>query len=92
MKLEDIVFWFIIAALIGLAFWLFRGSPTTESAIISVAVFVATSEMLLWRKMFEVEKKTAVSFAWLKSDVTHIKSEVGAIKNDMGDITKTRPV
>ena len=79
----------------GFEFWLFKGSPTTESAIISVAVFVATSEILLWRKMFEVEKNTAVSFVRMKGDITNIKNEVAhvrndtqTIKNDMGDIKK----
>ena len=88
MKAGDIVFWLIIAALIGLAFWLFRGSPTTESAIVSVAVFVATSEMILWRRTFTMDKNTAVSFARLKNDITHVRSDVQIIKNDMGDITK----
>ncbi len=80
MKAEDIAFWSIILLLIGLAFWLFKGSPTAESAIISLIVFFASSEMILWRKVFEMDKNTAVSFARLKEELKYINNNLDEIK------------
>lgn len=80
MKAEDIAFWFIILLLIGLAFWLFKGSPTAENAIISLIVFFVSSEMILWRKVLEVDKNTAVSFAHVKAELKYINKNLDEIK------------
>lgn len=80
MKAEDIAFWIIILILIGLAFWLFKGSPTTENAIISLIVFFVSSEMILWRKMFEIDKNTAVSFVRLKEEIKYMNNNLNEIK------------
>ena len=62
IKLDDIIFWVLIVLIIGVAIWLLLGSPTDTSAIIAVAVFVATSEILLWKAFFKIDKKTSIGF------------------------------
>lgn len=74
MKIEDIVFWVFIIAVILIALWLLSGSPPEINALISIALFVASSEILLWRKLFEIDKKAAVSYAKVKEDLETIKS------------------
>ncbi|MBU1136483.1 MAG: hypothetical protein ABIG37_00590 [Nanoarchaeota archaeon] len=80
MKLEDIVFWFLILGIIAIALWMLHGSPTEASAIIAVSVFVATSEILIWKTIFEkdksifinfekLDKKTSISFEKLKNEI-----------------------
>jgi membrane protein implicated in regulation of membrane protease activity len=69
ITIEDIVFWIFIAAIIGIALWLLSGSPPEINAIISVALFVAASEILLWKQFFKVDKKTEVEFMKIKSDM-----------------------
>lgn len=75
----DVVFWFLIAAIIGIALWLLHGSPPVSDALITVALFVATSEVMLWKKLFALDKKTAVSFAHLKYDLQRIEGKIERI-------------
>ena len=87
IKIDDIIFWVLILAIIGVALWLLVGSPTEMSAIISVAIFTAGSEIYLWRTLFEKEKnscieinnldkKTAVSFEKVRSDIRILKQDI----------------
>ncbi|MBI2628976.1 hypothetical protein HYW74_02745 [Candidatus Pacearchaeota archaeon] len=69
IKLEDIVFWLLIIAMIAIAFWLLSGSPPEENALITITIFVATSELLIWRKIMSMDKNTAVSFIKLRKDI-----------------------
>jgi len=69
IKLEDIVFWILIAGIIAVALWLFHDSPPETSALIAIAIFIATSELLIWKKIFTMDKNTAVSFIRLKNDM-----------------------
>ena len=69
MKIEDIVFFVLIAAIIGIALWLLSGSPPDSDAIITLGLFVAASELLIWRNMFAIDKKTAVGFMKIKNDM-----------------------
>lgn len=68
-KLEDIMFWILIALIVGIAIWKLVGSPTDTATLISVILFVATSEILIWRKIFEIEKKTSISFIKIGNEV-----------------------
>ena len=87
MKISDIVFWLIIAGIIGIALWLLSGSPTEIGAIIGIATFVGASEILLWKALFQVDKRTAVGFIKMKSDLENkhedIKRELLEIKGMM---------
>ena len=81
LKVEDILFFIIIALMIFVALCLLKGSPTLMTAIISVALFAASSDLLLWRKLFEVDKNAAVAFTKLKSDIGNINNKLEDIKN-----------
>lgn len=76
MKLEDILIWVVIVLIIATAIWLLMGSPPEANALISIALFVAASELLIWKKLFSIEKNTAVSFVKLKSDIQDIKNKI----------------
>jgi len=74
VNLEDIVFWILIVSIIGIALWLLSGSPTEINALISLALFVAGSEVMLWKKLFELDKKAAISYARVRDDLEELKS------------------
>ncbi len=80
IKIEDIVFWIIILLTIGLAIWLLFGSPTDTASIIAIAIFVTSSEALIWRHLFKEDKETAIRFEKLDKK-TAISFE--KIKNNM---------
>ncbi len=86
IKIEDILFWILIITIVGIAIWLLFGSPTLETALISLTLFVAGSELLIWRKIFSVDKNTAVGFAKVKGDLKIVKYDLGIIKNELKDI------
>ena len=62
IRLEDIVFLIFIVIIIGTALWLLSGSPPEMNAIISVALAVAGSELMIWKKIFSMESKTTIGF------------------------------
>ena len=69
IKIEDIIIWVAILLTIGVALWMLHGSPTESSAIIAIALFAATSELLIWKKIFQIENKAAVGFIKIKNDM-----------------------
>jgi hypothetical protein len=69
IKPEDVMFWVLILLIVGLAIWKLVGSPTDTASLISFALFVAGSEILIWKALFGIDKKTTVSFIKLKSDM-----------------------
>ena len=76
IKIEDVIFWVIILLIIATALWLLLGSPPETDALISIALFVAASELLIWRKLFDINKKTAVGFEKVKSELENIKNKL----------------
>ncbi len=76
LSLENLAFWIIIILLIALAVWMISGSPTDTSAIIAIAVFVAASEILLWKSLFSIDKKTAIGFEKIRNDIDSLKKEI----------------
>jgi len=81
MRLENIAFWILIALTIAVAFWMLHGSPTESGAIIAVALFVASSEILIWKTIFEKDKKTAVSFEKMKNQLENIQKDIKSLLN-----------
>ena len=79
IKIEDIIFWIIILAIIALAIWLLAGSPTDTSAIVALVAFVAASEILLWKALFKIDKKTTVGFMRLKNDLDKKHDELKSL-------------
>jgi len=71
-KPEDVAFWMLMLATLTVILWLLKGSPTLESSLITVGLFIISSEILLWKKYFEVDKETAVSFTKLKNDISNL--------------------
>lgn len=76
IKIEDVTFWIIMTLIIALAIWLLFGSPTDTSAIIALAVFVAASEILIWKNLFNIDKKTAVGFEKIKNSIENLRHEL----------------
>ncbi|MDO8517360.1 MAG: hypothetical protein Q7S33_04525 [Nanoarchaeota archaeon] len=71
MKTEDIIFWIIICLIVGVALWKLVGSPTDTTALISITLFVAGSEIILWKALFNIDKKTEIGFIKMKNDNTN---------------------
>jgi len=68
-KIEDGVLLALIIAIVGIALWLLSGSPPSNDALIAVALFVAASELMIWRNMFSLDKKTSLGFMKIKNDI-----------------------
>lgn len=80
VKIKDIIFWILILASIGVAIWLFVGSPTIEQGLLMITIFIATSEILLWKNMFSIDKRTAIGFEKVKSRFDKIDYQLKEIK------------
>jgi len=76
MKTRDILFWILILAAIGIAVWLTIGSPTIEEGLLMIVISLAGSEILLWKAIFRIDKRTALGFERIKSKMDMQFSEV----------------
>src|SRR3989344_2840724 len=88
IKFDDILFFIIIGLIVFVALWLLYGSPTLDSAVVSVGVFTATSELMLWRKYFDMDKKTAVSFIKMKNDVENLNKGQKEMSKKLDNVDK----
>lgn len=80
VKIEDIVFWIIIMAIIAIAIWMLFGSPTLEAGLISIGLFVAGSEILLWKTLFKMDKKTPIGFIKVQNKFESIENKLNKIE------------
>ncbi|MAG02733.1 hypothetical protein CMI42_05330 [Candidatus Pacearchaeota archaeon] len=76
LKFEDIVFFIFLAIILGTSLWLLHGSPTLIGAIISIGIAVFGSELLLWRKVFSIDKSVSLGFMKMKHDIDKFRIEV----------------
>lgn len=83
IKIQDLLFWIIMGLIIGLAIWLVSGSPTIESGLVSLALFVVASEILLWKALFKMDKNTSIGFFKVKKEIQVMKYK---LERDMQDI------
>jgi len=83
VKLENILFWIFIAIIVGTALWLLKGSPPEISAIITIGLSVAGSELLIWRSLFKIDKNTAVGFAKIKGELNNINYKLNEINDKL---------
>ena len=87
LKAEHIMFWVLIALIIGTAIWKLVGSPTDTATLISAVLFFAGSEILLWKTLFSIEKKTAIGFMKMKSQIEkqnlNINNKLDKIQNSL---------
>ena len=81
MRIQDILFWIIILLIILVALWLLSGSPPEINALISIALFVAASEILIWRYLFNIDKKTTIGFIKMRNDVNNINNKLDILLN-----------
>ena len=82
VKIEDILFWILIALIVGIALWKLFGSPTDIATLVSVSLFFAGSEILLWRALYSIDKKTIISFMRINNDINNLRVELsGKIEN-----------
>ena len=88
IKFEDIMSWIVIGLMVATVIWILSGSPTEMGAIIGIFGFTATSEILLWKKLFSIEndfnsrllkldKKTEISFINLRNDMNKGFDKIG---------------
>ena len=83
LKIEDIIFWILVLTVIAVAIWLAFGSPDFQSNLLMIIIFVAGSEILLWRALFSLDRKTAVGFERVKSDLDKVDNKLGNIESSI---------
>ncbi len=76
LKAEDIVFFFVIGLALFILLWLLHGSPTLDNALVSVGTLIITSEFLLWKKYFEIDKNVSVGFVKVRNDLEKINEKL----------------
>lgn len=86
LKTEDIVFFISIGLALFVLLWLLHGSPILDNALISIGTFIITSEVLLWRKSFEIDKNVSIGFMKVKSDFERINDKLENIKGKLDHI------
>ena len=89
ITIEEIVFFLLIAAIVGLAIWKLVGSPTDTAALITLAFLIASSEVLLWKyfykNIYSLDKKTEVSFAKVRSEMNLIRNDIKHMKTEINN-------
>ena len=73
---DDILFWILIALMVGVAIWKLVGSPTDTAVLISVILFVATSEILIWKAIFKIDNNVKMGFMKVRHEMNERFSEV----------------
>lgn len=85
VRFEDIVFWILIFATIAVILWKLFGSPSDIATIITIGIFIISSEALIWKYVFNLDKKTAVEFMKVKNIFTTVKHDIEKIKIEMNN-------
>lgn len=70
ISFEDIMFWIIMAGLLGLALWMLSGSPTEIGAIMGIMGFVGASEIMLWKHLFKIDNKASLKLSNIQKNTT----------------------
>jgi hypothetical protein len=86
MKIEDIVFWAFIVAIVGIALWILSWSPNGTDALITLTLYVGALGILIWNKMFAIDNRANVGFIKVKNDIDKFRIEV----NDRFDIIENK--
>jgi len=84
--LDSIVFWILMIVIIGVSIWLAFGSPDFERSLLMVVIFFAGSEILLWRNLFDRDRKVAVGFERVRSDFRVMDGRLVGIEKSVGEI------
>ena len=83
IKLEDIVFWILIAIIIAIVIWILSGSPALENSLPSLITLVIASEILLWKALFSIDKKTSNGFIKIKNDMNNIRKDISNLRIEL---------
>jgi len=89
ITIEDILFWIIIAFIIGILIWMLSGSPTIEGALISLGGAIISSELLLWKRFYSIDKRTTIGFIKIRNDIKilemNLNSKLDNINNKLNN-------
>lgn len=86
IKLEAIISWTLITIAIAVAIWLIIGSPPADNGLLMIIIFVATSEILIWKALFAINNKTQLGFMKIKNDISNLSTGQGEIKSALNNI------
>lgn len=70
IKFEDILFWILILAAVAVIIWKLHGSPTDTGAIVGIGTFLISSEALIWKRIFKIEKDFNNNFSKMDKNIT----------------------
>ena len=87
VKSEDVVFWLLTLAVLGIVIWLLHGSPTLEDALLSITALILSSEFMLWKKYYAIDKNTAVSFMRFKNNLDQLRKGQEMMQHSLENIT-----
>jgi len=88
MKIRDMLFWILILIAIGVAIWLMVGSPTIEEGLLIIVISLSSSEILLWKSLFKIDKRTAVGFERVKSRIKILENNINIQFSEVKDLIK----
>ena len=86
LKIESILFWILIFLIVGIAVWMLVGSPTLEAGLVSIGLFVASSEILLWKFLFSIDKRTLVRFEKVRNKLDLVRNDISLMKCDINSV------
>ena len=75
-KIEDIIFWILVAIIVIVVIWILSGSPPIENSLPSLIIFVIASEILLWKALFSIDKKTEIGFVKVKNKIANLENNM----------------
>ena len=88
--INNILFWTLIILIIWIAIWKLIGSLTDTAALVTIALFVVSSELLIWKALFRIDNKNYKGFMKIKNTLDKqtnlINNEISHIRRDMGEI------
>ena len=95
IKIEDIVFWIAILAIIGIIIWKLFGSPSVLEILISAVSFLMIAGLTLWRslhnaekKIIGIENKTTIGFIKVKNEINNLKNEINQRFDNLENLIK----
>ena len=76
IKFVDVMFWIVVLMTLFVILWKLHGSPSDFATIVSLGIFLLTSEILTWKKIYSIEKETSLGFMRVKHDLDKFRIEV----------------